>query len=460
MRRVLIANRGEIACRVIRACRTLGLETVAVFSEADAAAEHVALADDAMPIGPAAPRESYLVAGTILAAAASSRADAIHPGYGFLSENAGFARAVLGAGLIWIGPAPETIEAMGDKERAREIARAAGVPILPGSRRFAPGDTAGMRQSAEAVGYPLLVKAAAGGGGIGMRRVDAPEALEDVAAATQSMAARSFGDGTIYLERFIPVARHVEIQVFGFGNGEAVHLFERDCSLQRRFQKLVEESPAPGLPRAVRDRMAELAVQLCREQRYAGAGTIEFIVDAASFEFFFLEMNTRIQVEHPVTEMVTGIDLVSWQLRLAAGMLGPVDQTTIRSQGHAIECRICAEDPGRNFLPSPGHLDVFRLPVQSDGLRIDTGVREGDTITPYYDSMVAKLIARADTRERAIERMVTALTSTEIVGLKTNVAFLASLIRSHGVESGELSTGYVERERKNLLAPSPARAAS
>ena len=452
MRRVLIANRGEIACRIISSCRKLGLETVAVYSEADAKAQHVALADAAVPIGPSAPRESYLVPGAILAAAATAKADSIHPGYGFLSENAGFARAVQEAGLIWVGPAPETIDVMGDKERAREIARAAGVPVLPGSRRFAPGDTAGLATAASAVGYPLLVKAAAGGGGIGMRRVDGPDPLEEVATATQSMAARAFGDGTIYLERYIPIARHVEIQVFGFGNGEAVHLYERDCSLQRRFQKIVEESPAPGLPDAVRAEMAQVAVRLCREQCYAGAGTIEFIVDAATFEFFFLEMNTRIQVEHPVTEMRTGVDLVAWQLELARGTLAAVDQANIRACGHAIECRLYAENPARNFLPSPGTLSTFVLPPSAPGVRVDTGFSQGDVITPFYDPMIAKVICHADNRDAALDRMLDALEVVRVEGLTCNLEFLKAVLRYEAFRSAAVSTLFVENHRGALLA--------
>ena len=319
MKKVLIANRGEIACRVIRSCRTLGLKTVAVFSEADAKALHVEMADEAFPVGPAPARQSYLIAENILSAARSSGADAIHPGYGFLAENSGFARAVAAAGLTWIGPSPETIEDMGDKERARLLAKAADVPILPGSGRFTAQDAAGIDDAAREVGFPLLVKAAAGGGGIGMRRVDKPEELAKIVEATQSLAEKSFGDGTIYLERLVAKARHVEIQVFGFGDGNAVHLFERECSIQRRFQKIVEETPAPGLAPAVRRAMAEAAVALVRQERYRGAGTVEFVMDATTGAFYFLEMNTRIQVEHPVTEMTTGLDLVGLQIRLARG---------------------------------------------------------------------------------------------------------------------------------------------
>ena len=452
MQKVLIANRGEIACRIIRSCRALGLQTVAVYAEADAGALHVAMADESAPIGPSPPRESYLQPERILAAAAAHGADAVHPGYGFLSENAGFARAVLAAGLAWVGPAPETIDAMGDKERAREIARAAGVPVLPGSRRFQAGDAAALPDAAAATGFPLLVKAASGGGGIGMRRVDGPDTLMEVAAATQSMAERAFGDGTIYLERYIPLARHIEIQVFGFGDGQAVHLHERDCSLQRRFQKIVEESPAPGLPPAIRASMAGAALQLCRQQRYAGAGTIEFIVDAATFEFFFLEMNTRIQVEHPVTEMTTGHDLVSMQLELARGTLAPFAQDSVKAAGHAIECRLYAENPARNFFPSPGTLTAFVLPAPSAGMRVDTGFRQGDTITPFYDPMIAKLICHAATRAQAIARMGEALAATAVQGPKTNLAFLQRVMRHPAFVDGHVSTDFVERYKRELVA--------
>ncbi len=451
MKKVLIANRGEIACRVIRSCQALGLATVAVHSEADAAALHVRMADQAIPIGPSAARESYLVAERILEAAAASGADAVHPGYGFLSENAAFAACVQAAGLAWIGPAPETITAMGDKERARETARAAGVPILPGSRRFAAGDLDGLAAAAADVGFPLLVKAASGGGGIGMRRVDAPEALADVARATQSMAEKSFGDGTIYLERYVPVARHVEVQVFGFGNGEAVHLYERDCSLQRRFQKVVEETPAPGLPPAVRAAMADAAVRLCRAQRYSGAGTIEFIVDADSFAFYFLEMNTRIQVEHPVTEMTSGVDLVGMQIELARGTLASFGQERIAPSGVAIECRLYAENPARNFLPSPGRLERFRLPDPAPHLRVDTGFTEGDAITVFYDPMIAKVICHGTGRAEALAAMREALDATEIAGVQSNLGFLRQVMRHAVFIEGGVFTGFIDRYKTELI---------
>jgi len=452
MQSVLIANRGEIACRVIRSCRTLGLRAIAVYSEADRNALHVALADDAIAVGPAAARDSYLRADRVLDAARGSGADAVHPGYGFLSENAGFAEAVGAAGLTWIGPSPQSIRDMGDKQRARELARASGVPILPGSQRFALGALDGLDAAGEAVGYPLLVKAAAGGGGIGMRRVDSADQLRGAAEATQSMAQKAFGEGTIYLELYIERARHVEIQVFGFGNGEAVHLYERDCSIQRRFQKIVEESPAPGLPAEVRNGLAEAAVRLCRDQRYAGAGTIEFVVDADTLDGYFLEMNTRIQVEHPVTEMNTGRDLIAMQMEQARGTLQTFPQADITADGHAIECRIYAENPAKNFMPSPGRLIRFAVPQATPDVRIDTGFRAGDEVTFFYDPMIAKVICHAATREAAIQRTLATLRSIEIEGLATNLEFLCATIAHPVFRAGAVFTGFVERFKPMLLA--------
>jgi 3-methylcrotonyl-CoA carboxylase alpha subunit len=452
MKKVLIANRGEIACRIIRSCRALGLRTVAVHSDADAGAWHVAAADEAVALGGNAPLESYLRVERVLEAARSTGADAVHPGYGFLAENDAFARAVHDAGMVWVGPTPESIVDMGDKERARLLAKAAGVPILPGSARFAPGDNAGLAQAGEAVGFPLLVKAAAGGGGIGMRRVDGSADLGAAVEATQGMAQRAFGDGTVYLERFIARARHVEVQVFGFGDGRAVHVHERDCSIQRRFQKIVEESPAPGLPAAVRDRMFEAAVALCRQERYRGAGTVEFVVDADTFEFFFLEMNTRIQVEHPVSEMNTGLDLVGMQLQLAAGLPLPVrGQADVVARGHTIECRLYAERPAKGFLPSTGTLARLHLPESDATLRIDCGVREGDKVTHFYDPMIAKVIAHGDDRDAAIGRMLAALEAIEIAGVETNRDFLRRTIAHPAFRAGTVSTGFVDAHKAELL---------
>jgi len=452
MDRILIANRGEIACRVIRACKAQGRETVAVYSEADAEAQHVKAADRSIPLGPAKAAESYLKVEKILAAAKESGAKAIHPGYGFLAENSGFAKAVGEAGLTWIGPKPASIEDMGDKERARLLAKSAGVPILPGSPRFPENDLAGLAEAGDAVGYPLLVKASAGGGGIGMRLVEKPEDLEKVVTATQGMAARSFGDGTVFLERYVRKARHVEIQVFGLGDGHGVHLFERDCSIQRRFQKIIEESPAPGLPEATVTAMAEAAAALMRQERYRGAGTVEFVVDADSGDFYFLEMNTRIQVEHPVTEAITGQDLVGLQLRLAAGEdLSALTQDAVSRQGHAIECRLYAENPAKMFLPSPGTLATLRFPSEGEGLRIDSGVVEGDKITPYYDPMIAKVIAHGADRDQAIARAIAALQATEIEGIVTNRDFLIAALDHPAFRAGDVHTGFVEQHKAELL---------
>jgi 3-methylcrotonyl-CoA carboxylase alpha subunit len=449
--KVLIANRGEIARRVIASCRRLDLKSVSVYSEADAALAHVTEADESYAIGGPRAQDSYLRVDRLLAAAAVSGANAVHPGYGFLSENAAFAEAVGAAGLAWIGPAPQSIRDMGDKQRARDIAIDAGVPVVPGSRRFETGDLDGLEEAGNAVGYPLLVKAAAGGGGIGMRRVDKPEQLKEVAAATQSMAEKAFGNGAIFLERFIPKARHVEIQVFGFGDGEAIHLFERDCSLQRRYQKVIEESPAPRLLEAVRDKMAAAAVELCRATRYRGAGTVEFIVDAATFEFFFLEMNTRIQVEHPVTEMLTSRDLVAMQIELARGNLRHIGQDAVRATGHAIEARIYAENPAKKFMPSPGRLERFR-PPQGDGVRVDAGYREGDTITPFYDPMVAKVIAHGATRDAARAKLSAALQAFELEGIRNNKDFLIACLADDVFVTGDVSTGFIDQRLENLLA--------
>jgi acetyl/propionyl-CoA carboxylase alpha subunit len=452
MKKIVIANRGEIACRIARSARSLGLETVAVYSEADANSLHVEMADEAYPIGPPPARESYLVGNRILDIARTSKADGVHPGYGFLAENAGFAQAVIASGMTWVGPRPKTIEDMGDKERARDIAKAAGVPVLPGSPRFGKGDLAGLVEAAQEVGYPILIKAVAGGGGIGMRPASDPDELIELVEATQSIAERMFGDGAVFIERYIASARHVEVQVFGFGDGHVIHLHERDCSIQRRFQKVIEESPAPGLPDALRERMTAAAAALCRHERYRGAGTVEFIVDADSLEFFFLEMNTRIQVEHPVTEMNTGLDIVAMQIDLARDTLPAMSQVDIRHDGHAVECRIYAENPEKNFMPSPGKLEVYQLPAQSELLRVDTGFRQGDEITPFYDPMIAKVICHGATREAAIEEMTRAIDLIEIEGVKSNVAFLARVLRHDAFRAGRVSTRFINDFGSELLS--------
>ncbi|MGR8947955.1 MAG: acetyl-CoA carboxylase biotin carboxylase subunit [Gammaproteobacteria bacterium] len=452
MNKLLIANRGEIACRIMRTAKNMGLSTVAVYSEADASALHVTSADEAVLLGPAKAQESYLVSEKILAAAESTGADAIHPGYGFLAENAQFAQQVIDAGLIWVGPAPEQIDAMGDKERAKIVAQQVSVPTLPGSARIESLADVDIASMANEVGYPMLVKACAGGGGIGMRLVNNADELVKVVEGTQTMAERSFGDGSVFLERYIPKARHVEVQIFGFGDGRAVHLFERDCSIQRRFQKVIEESPAPNLPNDVREAMARAAVAFASSQNYLGAGTVEFVVDADTKEFFFLEMNTRIQVEHPVTEMVTGHDIVALQLGLASGSkIADLTQDNISSQGHSIECRIYAENPDKMFLPSPGELATYSMPEQSANIRIDTGVSEGDTITPYYDPMIAKLVCYGASRELALAEMRNALEQVKIEGIANNVKFLQRAIVHSQFASGDVFTGFIDANKDELI---------
>ncbi len=451
MKKILVANRGEIACRIIRSCRALELQTVAVYSEADANAKHVAEADEAVAIGASAAKESYLVADKVLAAARETGADAVHPGYGFLAENDGFARAVAEAGMIWIGPRPETIADMGDKERARLLAHGAGVPIVPGSPRFMVNDNAGLEAAGDEVGFPLLVKATAGGVGIGMKRVVAAEDLLSTVEATQSMAEKAFGDGAVYLEKLIEQPRHIEIQVFGFGDGGAVHFYDRECSIQRRFQKIIEESPAPDLASETREAMAAAALALTKQERYRGAGTIEFIL-APDGQFYFLEMNTRIQVEHPVTEMTTGEDLIGLQLRLARGEeVSKLRQDSIASHGHAIECRICAENPAKNFLPSPGPLKVFSPPSQGGGIRVDTGVRQGDQVTYFYDPMIAKLVTHGVERDVAIEKMLAALDEFRIEGIVTNIPFLKSLLTHPAYLGGRTHTGFIDEHKADLF---------
>lgn len=451
MKRLLIANRGEIACRIIRTCQQLGIETVAVYSEADQNALYVEMATEAHLLGPAPARESYLKTDTILQVARASGADGIHPGYGFLSENADFAASVLAAGIIWVGPDPSTIVDMGDKEQARKIAEASGVPVVPGSDGFEEIIDNALVAMADEIGFPLLVKASAGGGGIGMRVVHKPEDLMGAVDTTQSMARKAFGDGTVFLERFIPRARHVEIQVFGFGDGTAVHLGERDCSIQRRFQKVIEESPAPNLPTEVRQAMANAAINLCAHVRYRGAGTVEFIVDANNNEFFFLEMNTRIQVEHPVTECVTGADLVAMQIGLADGSLKPMTQDQIHVQGHAIECRVYAENPAKNFMPSPGKIDLFDCSGLDKDTRIDTGFRSGDTVSFYYDPMIAKLIFHGASRAEAIAKSIKNLRALKLEGITSNVPFMIKTLEHAAFASGDVHTGFIKQYRSELI---------
>jgi 3-methylcrotonyl-CoA carboxylase alpha subunit len=452
MRKLLIANRGEIACRVARAARALGVATVAVYAEADALALHVAAADEAVAIGPSKPAASYLNVEAILNAARQTNADAVHPGYGFLAENSNFAESVEAAGLIFVGPTPAQIAMMGDKARAREAAKAAGVPVLPASPRIAPGALDGLEEAGARIGFPLLVKAVAGGGGIGMRLVAKSEDLRPAVEALQSMAARAFGDGTAYLERYVAAARHVEVQVFGLGDGRAAHLFERECSVQRRFQKILEESPSPGITTETRAAMCAAAEALTARIGYRSAGTIEFVVDDDTGAFFFLEMNTRIQVEHPVTEMITGIDLVQLQLRLSRGENVAPSLARVTARGHAIECRICAENPERMFLPSPGRINRLIWP-EASGLRIDSGVREGDSVTAFYDSMIAKMIVHGEDRASAIAGMRSALSGVTIDGIVTNVHFLRRLLDHPAFIAGATTTDFIETHRAALFPP-------
>jgi len=449
--KLIIANRGEIACRVIRAARQLGLTTVAVYSEADAQAPHVEAADEAVLIGPAAAAQSYLRQGAIVDAALKTGATLLHPGYGFLAENAAFARHCGEVGITFVGPSPEVIAAMGDKEQARRIAVEAGLPVSRGTAKLR-GDDSGIADEAERVGYPLLVKAAAGGGGIGMRRVDEASALLESIATTRSLAERAFGDGSVYLEHFVSRARHIEVQVFGFGDGRAVHLFERDCSVQRRHQKVIEEAMSPALDARQREEIVAVAVKLAQACRYEGAGTVEFLYDDESGEYYFLEMNTRIQVEHPVTEMITGIDLVGAQLRQAMGedLSTELAQNRIGASGWSVEARLYAERPAKNFMPSPGPLNVMRLP-QAEGLRIDTGYHAGMKVTPYYDPMLMKIIAHADTRDGAVDRLDAALAELVVEGIETNQTFLRNALAHPTFRAGRANTSWLGQAHQELI---------
>jgi 3-methylcrotonyl-CoA carboxylase alpha subunit len=448
---LLIANRGEIACRIIRTARRLGVRTVAVFSEADRGALHVRLADAAVLIGPAPASESYLDAGRVLDAARSSGAAAIHPGYGFLSENAAFAGACRNAGIVFVGPPEESILAMGSKSEARQLMASAGVPVLPGYDSEDQSDER-LRDAARELGFPLLIKPTAGGGGKGMRVVRAGGEFDEALAAARREAGKAFGDQRVLLERFVEQGRHVEIQVFADQHGNAVHLFERDCSLQRRHQKVIEEALAPELDEATRERMGGAAVAAARAVGYEGAGTVEFLFDGKAF--YFLEMNTRLQVEHPVTEMITGLDLVEWQLRVAAGESLPLNQQAIASSGHAIEARLYAEDPQSGFLPSTGRLERFDMPHEVANVRVDAGVQAGDEVSIHYDPMLAKIIAWAPERSIAIQRLRAALESVVVEGVKTNARYLWEVLGAPQVLAGELSTRLLETAlRPELSAP-------
>ena len=439
---VLVANRGEIARRIIRACRQLGLKTVAVYSEADRGAPHVRDADISVEIGGAAARESYLSADRILQAARQARADAIHPGYGFLSESWRFAETVRQAGIVFIGPGPDAIRQMGDKIEARRLMTAAGVSVLPGSLD-AVGDVARAQAIAADIGYPVILKAAAGGGGIGMARVDKPADLAAAFAAATRRAQAAFGSGDLYVERYVERPRHVEVQVFGDDRGTVVHMHERECSIQRRHQKLVEESPAPRLPPATKEGLTAAAVAGARAIGYTNAGTMEFLVDEGG-GFYFLEMNARLQVEHPVTEEVTGLDLVLAQLRVAAGEPLPWRQSEIVQRGAAIECRVYAEDPSKGFLPSPGTIQKLELP-SGDGIRIESGVEAGSTVSVHYDPLLLKLVTHSDTRAQALERMIDALDRSVIEGVRTTIPFLRRVVGSAEFREGRVHTQMLEQ---------------
>jgi 3-methylcrotonyl-CoA carboxylase alpha subunit len=454
--KILIANRGEIACRVAATARRLGVKTVAVYSDADASAKHVAACDESVHLGGSAPKDSYLCWERIIEAAKATNAQAVHPGYGFLSENEEFAQACAAAGLVFIGPPASAIQAMGLKAESKRLMEKAGVPLVPGYHG-ADQDVELLQREANRIGYPVLIKASAGGGGKGMRAVEKAEDFAAALASCQREARNSFGDEAVLVEKYVQRPRHIEIQVFGDTHGNCVYLFERDCSVQRRHQKVLEEAPAPGMTEALRRQMGEAAVAAARAVNYVGAGTVEFIVEQREngMQFFFMEMNTRLQVEHPVTEAITGLDLVEWQLRVASGEPLPLRQDELRIHGHAIEARICAENPDNNFLPATGTLHVYRKPASTSfargTVRVDDGVREGDAISPYYDSMVAKLIVHGDTREQALARLDAALAQTRIVGLATNVQFLRHVVASRSFGQADLDTALITREQAVLF---------
>ncbi|HEY5637441.1 MAG TPA: acetyl/propionyl/methylcrotonyl-CoA carboxylase subunit alpha [Burkholderiales bacterium] len=458
-RKLLIANRGEIACRVAVTARRMGMAVVAVYSEADAGAKHVALADEAFCIGPAAARESYLRAEVILDVAKRCGADAVHPGYGFLSENQTFARGCAAANIVFVGPPPEAIAAMGDKSAAKALMEKSGVPLVPGYHGENQ-DPAFLAGEAKKIGFPVLIKASAGGGGKGMRIVRDAKEFGAALAGAKREASAAFGDERVLIERYLERPRHIEVQVFGDTQGSFVYLFERDCSVQRRHQKVLEEAPAPGMTDARRKSMGETAVAAARSVAYVGAGTVEFIAEQDG-RFYFMEMNTRLQVEHPVTEMITGLDLVEWQLRVAAGEPLPLAQADLSIRGHAIEARVYAENPDKGFLPSTGTLRHLATPEAAafttlgGALRVDSGVRAGDAISPWYDPMIAKLIAWGETREAACARLAAALDGFEVAGVSTNIEFLARVVRSNAFANADLDTGLIERERPALFPKRP-----
>jgi 3-methylcrotonyl-CoA carboxylase alpha subunit len=446
---VLIANRGEIACRIARTAKRLGMRTVAVYSAADAHALHRRLCDEAYLIGPAEPRESYLCIERLIAAAKNSGAECVHPGYGFLSESADFAEACAQAGVAFVGPPATAIRAMGLKDRAKALMEKAGVPIVPGYHGERQ-DAAFLRDKAEVIGYPVLIKPAAGGGGRGMRRVDSAAGFEDALAGAVRETATAFGSSRVLIEKYIAAPRHIEMQIFGDRHGNIIHLGERDCSLQRRHQKVIEETPAPGMTERLRVQMGAAAVEAANAVGYVGAGTVEFVADGTeglrADRFWFIEMNTRLQVEHPVTEEVTGLDLVAWQFQVAAGEKLPLEKSQVRFAGHAIEARVYAEDPESGFLPSTGPIVALELP---DNVRVESGVEAGGEVTPFYDAMIAKLIAHAPSRDAALDRMTAALDRTLVAGVRSNVAFLGALCRAPAFRDGKVDTGFIDR---NLAA--------
>ncbi|MGJ7497405.1 acetyl/propionyl/methylcrotonyl-CoA carboxylase subunit alpha [Variovorax sp. RT4R15] len=460
-KKILIANRGEIACRVAATARRMAIRTVAVYSDADAHANHVRACDESVYLGGSAPKDSYLRWEKILEAAKATGAEAIHPGYGFLSENEEFAQACADAGLVFIGPPPSAIKDMGLKAESKQLMEKAGVPLVPGYHG-ADQDPALLQREADRIGYPVLIKASAGGGGKGMRAVDKSADFAAALASCQREAINSFGDDAVLIEKYVQRPRHIEIQVFGDTHGNCVYLFERDCSVQRRHQKVLEEAPAPGMTEAMRQEMGAAAVAAAKAVNYVGAGTVEFIVeqrDGGAMNFFFMEMNTRLQVEHPVTEAITGLDLVEWQVRVAFGEPLPLQQGELRIHGHAIEARICAENPDNNFLPATGSLHVYRKPqhtaFQRSRVRIDDGVREGGEISPFYDSMIAKLIVHGSTRTEALARLDAALAQVHIVGVSTNVQFLRGILATDSFANANLDTALIERERAVLFDREP-----
>ena len=452
-RKVLIANRGEIACRVIRTARAMGLRTIAVYSEADRDSMHVAMADDAVLLGPARARDSYLNIERVIEAARQTGAEAIHPGYGFLSENAEFAQACTSAGIVFVGPTAEMMIAMGSKSGSKALMEKAGVPLVPGYHGEAQDD-ATLSGAAEKIGFPVLVKASAGGGGRGMRVVRQASELAAAIVSAKREAKAAFGDDRLLIEKYVDNPRHIEVQVIGDSHGNLVSLFERECTLQRRHQKVIEEAPSPTLDAKQRDTVCAAARKAAGAVNYVGAGTIEFVSDGK--EVFFIEMNTRLQVEHPVTELITGVDLVEWQLRVAFGEKLPLTQDQITMKGHAIEARVYAENPARNFMPSVGTISTWRTPEAVDGLRIDAGYRAGDTVSPYYDAMLAKVIGWAPTRQGAIDRLNRGLEETDVRGIVTNIPFLSALVTHAGVRANRIDTGFIERELKALTTAQPA----